>query len=256
MMKIYFNANNKATLEALEQCGVKNVLLSHKYSYENIKKFRPKFESIFMVAGTNGNPEKYHEFLKKKREYYDYATQFDVFYKMDETLKYLENERKSGIDWTLPVLQENYLNHLSKLRPEKGSYVCLGEVHGKIETEDQIRKLPMHIKYHGLAKGKHIDRRFFESLDTSGWISAAMSKKTEVWSVNTTYSMFFGKKGKGLIPMLRHSCEVHKDNLEKIGVKVSDLIDGEYYALLKAPFALLYMPMLKYYGYYNDNFIN
>ena len=80
-MKIYFNANNKATLEALEQCGVKNVLLSHKYSYANVKKFRPKFDSIFMVAGTNGNPDKYHEFLKKKKEYYDYATQFDVFYK-------------------------------------------------------------------------------------------------------------------------------------------------------------------------------
>jgi hypothetical protein len=56
--------------------------------------------------------------------------------------------------------------------------------------------------------------------------------------------------------MLRHSCEVYKDNLEKIGVKISDVIDGEYYALLKVPFALLYMPMLKYYGYYNDNFIN
>ena len=107
-----------------------------------------------------------------------------------------------------------------------------------------------------LAKGKFIDRRFFESLDTSGWISAAMSKKTEIWQVNTTYSMFFGKKGRGLIPMLRHSCEVYKDNLEKIGVKVNDLLDGEYYSLLKAPFALLYMPMLKYYGYYDDNFIN
>ena len=35
-----------------------------------------------------------------------------------------------------------------------------------------------------------------------------------------------------------------------------DIIEGEYYALLKAPFALLYMPMLKYYRYYNDNFIN
>jgi len=255
-MRIYFNANNKATLEALESCGIKNVLLSHKYSYENIKRFRPKFESIFMVAGTKGNVDKYHEFLKNKREYYDYAAQFDVFYKMDETLKHLENERKQGIDWTLPVLQENYLQHLSRLRPEPDSYVCLGEVHGKLETEDQVRKLPMNIRYHGLAKGKYIDRRFFESLDTSGWISAAMSKKTEIWNGNSTYSMFFGKKGKQMIPMLRHSCEVYKENLEKIGVKVSDVVDGEYYSLLKLPFALLYMPMLKFYGYYDDNFIN
>ena len=69
-------------------------------------------------------------------------------------------------------------------------------------------------------------------------------------------AMFFGKKGKQMIPMLRHSCEVYKENLEKIGVKVSDVVDGEYYSLLKLPFALLYMPMLKFYGYYDDNFIN
>jgi len=256
-MKIYFNANNKATLQALEQCGVKNVLLSHRYSYANIKRFRPKFESIFMVAGNKGNAEKYHEFLKNKREYYDYATQFDVFYNMDETLKYLNKERQEGIDWTLPVLQENYLNHLSRLRPKPDSYVCLGEIHGKIETEDQIRKLPMNIKYHGLAKGKYINRRFFESLDTSAWISAAMSKKGEVWNAGgTTTSVFFGNRGRGMIPILRHMCEVYKDNFEKINVNTDDVIDGEYYALLKAPFAFLYMPMLKHYGYYNDNFIN
>ena len=157
-MKIYFNANNKATLEALEGCGVRNVLLSHRYSYANINKFKSRFDSIFIVPGTKGNPDKYREFLKKKKEYYDYATQFDVFYNMDETLKYLEKERKDGIDWTLPVLQENYLQHLSRLRPKTGDYICIGEVHGKLETEDQIRKLPQNVEYHGLAKGKYIEK--------------------------------------------------------------------------------------------------
>ena len=51
-MKIYFNANNKAHLEALESCGIKNVMLSHRYSYANIKKFQ-EFDSVFVVAGTN-----------------------------------------------------------------------------------------------------------------------------------------------------------------------------------------------------------
>ncbi len=133
-MKIYFNANNKAHLEALQECGVKNVMLSFRYSYANITKFRDKFDSIFMVAGTKSDPDKYHEFLKNKRDLYDYATQYDVFYNTKETMEHLKKERDMGIDWTIPVLQENYLNHLSLLRPKAGDYVCLGEVHGKIRN--------------------------------------------------------------------------------------------------------------------------
>ena len=255
-MKIYFNANNKAHLEALESCGVKNVMLSFRYSYANIKKFRKKFESNFIVAGTKSDPDKYHEFLKEKKEYYDYATQFDVFYDMENTLKYLKKERDQGIDWTIPVLQEHYLNHLSQLRPESGSYVCLGEVHGKMETEDQIRKLPRNIRYHGLAKGQFLEKRLFDSLDTSGWISAAMSKKCEVWNGSTTYSMFFGEKGRGMKAQLQHALEVNKDSLDKLNMKKDDILNNDYYALLKIAFPLLYIPMCKRMGIYEENFIN
>ena len=255
-MKIYFNANNKATLEALERCGVRNVLLSHRYSYANINKFKSKFDSIFIVPGTKGNPEKYRDFLKKKKEYYDYATQFDVYYDMEKTIKHWENEKKEGIDWTLPVLQENYLQHISRIRPKSGSYVCLGEIKGKFETEDQMRKLPANLKFHGLAKGKFIQDRKFHSMDTSAWVSAAMSKKTEVWSGNSTSTMFFGQKGRGMIPMLRHSCEVYKDNMDKLDINIDDVINAEYYALLKIPFALTFMPMCKALNMYDENFNN
>ena len=109
-------------------------MLSFRYSYANIKKFRDNFDSIFVVAGTGSDPHKYHDFLKDKREYYDYAAQYDVLYNTKETLEWLKKERDDGINWTLPVLQENYLNHIGLLRPEKDDYLCLGEVHGKIET--------------------------------------------------------------------------------------------------------------------------
>ena len=253
-MKIYFNANNKATLEALEGCGVKNVLLSHRYSYANINKFKSRFDSIFIVPGTKGNPEKYRDFLKKKKEYYDYATQFDVFYNMDETLKYLEKEREDGIDWTLPVLQENYLQHLSRLRPKAGDYICIGEVHGKLETEDQIRKLPQNVEYHGLAKGKYIEKRPFKSLDTSGWISAAMSKKTEVWSGNSTFSLFFGEKGRGMRAQVASTLESFSEYLEIVGISSKSVLENDYYSLLKLPIAVLYMPMCKSLGIYDINF--
>jgi len=258
-MKIYFNANNKYTLEALERCGVKNVLLSHRYAYANINKYSDRFDSIFMVPGTKGKvaggrPDKYHEFLKKKKEYYEYATQFDVLYKMDETLKYLKKEREDGIDWTLPILQENYLQHLSRLQPKTGDYICLGEVHGKLETEDQIRKLPRNVKYHGLAKGKYIEKRPFESLDTSGWISAAMSRKTEVWSGNSTFSLFFGWKGKGMKSQTASVLEKYKQNLEIVGISSNSVLEDDYSSLLKLPMAVLYMPMCKTLGIYDINF--
>ena len=256
MTKIYFNANNKAHLETLKACGVKNILLSYKYSYANIKKFHGNFDSIMVVAGIGSNEDKYHDWLRAKKEYYDYATQFDVFYNMEDTIKHWEKEKKEGIDWTLPVLQGNYLHHISRIRPKTGSYVCLGEIKGKFETEDQMRKLPANLKFHGLAKGKFIQDRKFHSIDTSAWVSGAMSKKTEVWNANTTYSMFFGQKGRGMIPMLRHSCDVYKENMEKLDININDVIDAEYYSLLKIPIALLFMPMCKALNMYEENFNN
>jgi len=244
-------------METLEACKVKNVVLSMKYSYANITKFHSKFHKIFVVAGTKTEPDRYYELLKKHKELYDYAIQFDKLYSMDETIKYYHKEREMGIDWTMPVLQENYINHLSRLNLPAETYVALGEIHGRLETEDQMRKLPANLKYHGLAKGRYISQtRQFESMDTSGWVSAAMTKKCEVWQNNSTNFMFFGEKGKSMIPMLNHACEVHKEYLEICGIDKTKLIEGDYYELLKAPFALLYMPMCKQLGIMNDNFVN
>ena len=231
-------------------------MLSFRHSYANIVNFRDKFDSIFVVAGTKTKADDYYKFLREKREYYDLATQFDVRYNMNETMKYLERERKEGIDWTVPVLQENFLHHISLIRPKKDDLLALGEIHGYDETEDQIRKLPRHVKYHGLAKGKFVHSRVFDSIDTSAWISAAMSKKTEVWNVNDTSSMFFGEKGKSMKPMLNNTLERYADNLEILNIKKADVLDNEYYALLKLPQAVLFMPMCKSLNCYKENFIN
>jgi hypothetical protein len=253
-LKIYFNANNKATVEALEECGVKNVMLSHRYSYASIDKFCGKFESIFVVPGSKDDPEKYHQFLKDKRDSYNMATQFDVYYDMIKTLKYLKDEREMGIDWTIPTLQQNYLQHIAQLRLEPNSLVGVGEIKGKYEMEDQIKKLPRNIRYHGLAKSKYVKDNIFDSVNTATWISGVLSKKTQVWNNGDTTTMFFGQRGRGTVPILRHLCEQHKDYLEMVGVTVDEIIDCDYSALLKAPIALLFMPQMKAYGYFEDNF--
>ena len=50
-------------------------------------------------------------------------------------------------------------------------------------------------------------KTIFDSIDTSGWISAAMAKKCEIWNGSTTYSMMFGDKGKGMKSQLQHALD-------------------------------------------------
>ena len=58
-----------------------------------------------MVAGTKTEPDRYHELLKKRKENYDYATQFDVYYNMDETLMGRQRTFYHDSGWTLDNLQ-------------------------------------------------------------------------------------------------------------------------------------------------------
>lgn len=255
-MKLYLNANNKATRTALIECGVKNVMVSHKYAWASISKYRDNFDSVFVVAGVGGSAEKYREWLIKNRDKYDYATQFDIYYDMKATMENLKIERDMEIGWTMPVLQENYQQHLMLLKPKPNDYICVGEVKGKIETEEQIRRLPGNLRIHGLAKGRYIAKnRQFESLDTSAWISAAVSKKTEVWRNNTSTSMFFGKKGKGMEAQLQFTLEQNKKYLDRCNIKKEDVISNNYTALLKLPIAVYFMPLCETFGIYKDNFI-
>jgi len=130
-MKIYFHANNKATLRSLQECGVKNVLVSHKYSYANIDSFSNCFESIFVVAGTDDDPDKYHEFLKNNKEKYSYAAQYHMPNNMSRTIDFWNKEVSQRLN-TLPVLQEDFTKHLSQLSLPTGSHVCVGKMQGRV----------------------------------------------------------------------------------------------------------------------------
>lgn len=252
-MKIYFNANNKATLDALEKCGVKNVLLSHKYSHTNIEEIKQRFSSIFVVSGTNDDEDKYHEFIKKEEKNFDFAAQFSIPNNMNRTCEIWKKEKDMGLN-TLPVLQEDYIKHLSQLNLKPNSHICVGQMKGRFDTEDSIKKLPTNNKYHGIGKGKYLLRGGFDSIDTSIWISAAMSKKCDIWSDGTIIKMKFGENNVSE-PILTHHCEKYKDNLEKIGVKMHEITERHYYSMLKLPIALYYMPICKHLKCYTDNFI-
>ncbi len=251
-MNIFFNANNKATLEALQSCGVKNVLVSHKYSH-NLKQFYDCFEKIFLIAGVNGEQDKYHEFLKDNKELYTNAAQFFINNNMCDTINLFKKESSMGLD-TTPVLQQDFIKHLSQLNLPNGSNVCVGKMSGRLDMEEAIRRLPVSMKYHGLGKGKYIDKKTFESIDTSLWISAALAKKFDIWSGNSSIQMKLNKNNMN-DPILKHYCEKYKDNMEKIGIKYQDVLDNHYYTMLKLPIAMYYMPLCKSLNSYTDNFI-
>lgn len=232
-------------------------MVAFKYVYASLSKYTNSFDKVFCVAGRGAKPEEYHRWLIKEKDKYTIAAQFDVFYKMAETMDYYKQEREMGIDWTLPVLQENFANHLGQLKPELNDYICLGEVQGKQELEDNMKRLPGGMRWHGLAKGNYIGKQnIFHSIDSSAWITGAIGKKTDVFFANSTHKVFFGDKGKQTVGQTQYYLEMYKDNLEKIHVTPKQILDGEYTALLKAPIALLYMPICKSLGVYDQNFIS
>jgi hypothetical protein len=254
-MKIYFHANNKATLKSLQECGVKNVLVSHKYSYASIGTFSDCFENIFVVAGSNDNPDKYHDFLKEKKEHYNYAAQYHVPNNMLKTIEYWKKESSKGLN-TLPVLEEDFNKHLSQLNLPVGSRICIGKMKGRYDTEDSIKKLPTNNKYHGLGKGKYINKKTFDSVDTSLWISAAMSKKCDIWGDNSIIPMTFGVNYKAFEPVLKHYCVKNREYMDIVGINIHGVEVRHYYTMLKLPMVLYYMPLCKQLKCYSDNFIN
>ena len=253
-MKIYFHANNEATLRSLQECGVKNVLVSHKYSYANIDSFSDCFENIFVVAGTNDDPDKYHEFLKENKEKYTYAAQYHIPDNMSRTIDYWNEEVSQHLN-TLPVLQEDFTKHLSQLNLPAESHICVGKMKGRFDTEDSIRKLPTNNKYHGLGKGKYIIKDAFDSIDTSLWISAAMSKKCDIWGDNSSIPMKFSENIKTFEPILEHYCDKYKENMEIVGINKHGVKVRHYYTMLKLPMVLYYMPLCRHLNCYSDNFI-
>ena len=213
-----------------------------------------KMENIFVVAGTNDDPNKYHEFLKENKEKYTYAAQYHIPDNMSRTIDFWNKEVSQHLN-TLPVLQEDFTKHLSQLNLPAKSHICVGKMKGRFDTEDSIRKLPTNNKYHGLGKGKYITKDAFDSIDTSLWISAAMSKKCEMWGDNSSIPMTFGENIKTFEPVLEHYCDKYKENMEIVGINKHGVKVRHYYTMLKLPMVLYYMPLCKHLNCYSDNFI-
>jgi len=249
-MKFYFNANNSTQLKALNEVGVKNVLISYKYCKNLLSELHKEFEEILLVSGAIENVDPYYEFVKKNLSLLVLAAQYDVPMDLELTMKYFLKGRDSGVS---PVLTRNYLSHLSQLKLKDSTYICLGKLQGRIEEEEQIKKLPTLHRYHGLAKGRFIKNHMLTSVDSSAWLSGVRGRKTDVYD---GAPITFGRKGQSESSRLKQILANHKDFLEQCQVKEAEVIEGDYNSLLRITHALYYRPMFKALNILEDNYVN
>jgi len=246
-MKFYFNCNNMTQAKALIECGVKNVLLSYQYNKKNFEELSNMFKHTAVIAGKINNVDDYYNWIDEHKWEADFFAQYDVPMNMDITIKYWE--KYSNI--VAPVLTVNYLQHLSRLSLNEGRTVVLGKMGGNIEEDEQLRKLPTQYNYHGLAKGRW-KNRYISSINSSTWLSGVRNRKTDVWE---SHSVEFGIKGRGDVTTLRHAIGKYPMYLKECHIEEESLLSGEYSALLKAPIALYYKPMLSALGVASENFL-
>jgi len=232
---------------ALKECGVKNVLLSYQYCRKYLGDFAKMFDGIGIIPGKIDNVDMYYDWAKLNISLCDFITQFDMPMNLYATIKYWEKAR----DIVAPVLTVNYLQHLSGMNLEDGRTVVLGKMGGNIEEDEQVKRLPSQYIYHGLAKGRWKDKLNIHSINSSTWLSGVRGRKTDVFQGQ---SLEFGHKGKSDISSVVRAIEKHKDYLEECQIEEQALLSGEYPALLKAPIALYYKPMLSALGFSSENF--
>ncbi len=247
-MKFYFNANNTTQLKALSEVGVKNVIVSYKYCKNLLTQLHRDFDSVILVSGAIDNVDPYYDYVKKNLEKLVLAAQYDVPMNLELTMKYFLKGEYCGVS---PVLTSNYLSHLSQLKFKEAKYICLGKLQGRIEEEEQIKKLPLLHKYHGLAKGRFIKNHILTSVDSSAWLSGVRGRKTDVYD---GAPITFGRKGQSEQSRLKQILSNHKDFLDECQVKEAKVIEGDYNSLLKITHALYYKPMFKALGLLKENY--
>jgi len=247
-LKFYFNCNNRTQATALKECGVKNVLLSYQYCRDSFDVYSGMFDSIGVIPGKGRNINSYYSWAKLNIKLCDFIAQFDAPLDMERTIKYYEKGEDIGI---APVLTVNYLQHLSRLKLHDGRTVVLGKMGGNIEEDEQLRRLPSQYVYHGLAKGRWKDKPNIHSINSSTWLSGVRGRKSEVYQ---SHSVEFGDKGKSGIGDVQHAIGKYSNYLQECQIEGQSLLSGDYSALLKAPIAFYYKPMLSALGFSSENF--
>ncbi len=249
-MKFYFNCNNNTQSSVLREAGVKNIFLNHKYVHSNLDKIAKGFEGVVISAGEYVTASDYYSFIDKLPEHYlklqadnnDPATNYTLF-----------NEGKH-IDNLIPVFHGNYSANLQVFKGVEGIHtIALGSMDGIIVEDEGLKRLPPKYKYHGLGKGRWWNNPRVDSVDSSTWLSGVRGRKTDVFRGP---QITFGKKGLTNKSTVQSVLKQNAANLELVGVKAEEILEGDYNSLMKVTLAVYYIPMFKSLDIFKDNFIS
>jgi hypothetical protein len=250
-MKFFFNANNKSQVSVLRRAGVKNIMLTYKYVGERAKQYANGFDDVILGPGFDSDMKKYHEYIE---DWNHDVLQYDD----QDNIVNNYNNWKEGLEYNpklIPILHQNYAQSLSVFRPNlKGDRIALGKASSRSNEDSQLRQLPQNYSYHGLAKGRWMNRErnhMVDSIDSTTWTSGMRGRKTDVWKGQ---SLLFGDKGRTNTSIIQLACQKNLIYLSKIGLDPKELINGDKSALMIAPLALYYMPMFNDLGCYKENF--
>jgi len=252
-MRFFFTANNWTQLNALEELGVKNVLISYKYLKNHVEKVIDKFDRVILIPGKVDNIDNYYEYTGKVIPKLWLATQYDVPMDMELTIKYFNKSRNMKAH-VVPILTQNYLNHLSRLKLYEEQVVCLGKMESRIDEDEQIKRLPKTYRYHGMAKGRLINSLNIISIDSSAWLSGVRGRKTDVFDSTPKPQVTFGEKGRSDLSSLQKYLVSHKKYLERCHINPSQILKGDYNTLLKVPHIFYYIPLFEHLKILDSNY--
>ena len=274
MVFFHFVCTNKLEVELLEECGVRNVLISYAFKDRFGNTFdwiRDKFDKIFLDSGAftawkKGKPvdmEEYCDFILKEKGNYDVVAQLDEIGNMQKTIQNYDHMVSKGIDWQLAILQGNWESALAQFEPHLvNDYLGIGsDTYYKKSYRDQydvVRGLSKKYKFHGFAKGKFeaFKNNWFHSIDSSTWSFGARGRESNCRVKGQNMFAQFGNKGRSDIATLNYIYEWLNEDCDKCQVNYNALVSGDYRTLLKIGVVLYYRPLFRELGkeQFNKNF--
>lgn len=243
MTLIYFIANNSAQAEALYECGVRNVCLD--LSFFKKSKMHPMMEFNVMInAGKNKHfdAEQYYRTIREWRESFNFTVlQYDS---KDIRLNTSYYHMGSDISGLIPIIHGDYRVGMNYYTPMlKTDYIALGNGKGKLEEDDEIKKLPNKFKYHGLGKFRWLGKT--HSVDTPTWLSLLKNNKTYVMIGNQKVEVQYED---------HNFHQAIRDNISYVNRCEIPVRPFGTKEKLKAPIALYYMPLCESLGIFEKNF--
>lgn len=282
MSLLHFVAVMPQDLDTLEECGVRNVLVSYAF----IDKFgntlddvRERFDKVFVDSGAftafslgyDISEDEYYNWLKTQKGNYDIAAMLDKLHHPEETIKRYVEASKRNIDKLLPIAQpfgdDNWFKTIRMYEQinaiQKGDYVGIGgwvPVWKGRGLETVVKQLPHDYRYHGFAKVNFwlMQYNYFYSVDSSSWAAGHRFGTVMAWHTKhkTSVQIGVGRSGRGEKLTLMQMFNMHKKDAEICGLDLKKLLDGDRLHLAKAYIALYYRPRARQVGLFEKNFKN